>query len=508
MISTPSFAQWQVPSGNVPLGRGAGVVGFNSTTVANLLQSALTSICSSPVIGMGLYYTGTTWACIKSGTVTAQMFGAVCNGSTIDVDGPAIQAGINATPTTGWRLLVVGTCLFGIALDFKGKDNLTLTGPSGGNSIGINAQASLRWYGSGTQAMDFRNTHFDGVENLTFYNINSAFTGYLINAGGVTVPGDVSSGFTLRNVTIGSIDPSSVTGCLNIPEAILVVVDSVNFTRCAPAIHGQNFLGQNTVTKIFNSQFVNHVGTAIVECGETWDIANNAFEANSVGRAFSFQNSNTLPCRSIAIHNNWFGDTAASGGTHIQLTSTGAFIGANALQGETVNTNLLTLDGGSGYVVQGNYLNLATRFLSCVNNPAGGIIEGNNLTNITTPIPSYTTCLNFNYRHNSPDIAQSSVIVGISPGSCGAGANGTVVGNVGAGKITIGAAATVTCQVDFAAGVTIIPATECSITPGNAAAAAWATTVARVSSITGNNFVITGTALANAIYYYQCNVIG
>lgn len=36
LISAPSFAQWQVPSGAIPIGRGPGVVGFNSTT--NIVQ--------------------------------------------------------------------------------------------------------------------------------------------------------------------------------------------------------------------------------------------------------------------------------------------------------------------------------------------------------------------------------------------------------------------------------------------------------------------------------------
>jgi hypothetical protein len=90
----------------------------------------------------------------------------------------------------------------------------------------------------------------------------------------------------------------------------------------------------------------------------------------------------------------------------------------------------------------------------------------------------------------------------IGSGACGTGSNGTITGTNQAGKITIGASATVTCTVSFSA--TITAPNACVLFPGNAAAAATGTTVAYVSTINTTTFVVTGSALANTIYYYHC----
>jgi hypothetical protein len=93
----------------------------------------------------------------------------------------------------------------------------------------------------------------------------------------------------------------------------------------------------------------------------------------------------------------------------------------------------------------------------------------------------------------------------IASGACGATTNGAVVaGSTNqSGEITIGSASTTTCTVSFSATLGSAPL-SCVVFPENAAAAATGTTVAYVSAITTGHFVITGSALANANYYYQC----
>lgn len=92
----------------------------------------------------------------------------------------------------------------------------------------------------------------------------------------------------------------------------------------------------------------------------------------------------------------------------------------------------------------------------------------------------------------------------IASGACGTGTNGVVTsGTNQAGLITIGAVATTTCTISFSATLSTAPA-ACVLFPQNAAAAATGTTVARVSSISTANWVITGTALASTAYYYHC----
>ena len=96
----------------------------------------------------------------------------------------------------------------------------------------------------------------------------------------------------------------------------------------------------------------------------------------------------------------------------------------------------------------------------------------------------------------------------IASGACGATTNGTILAgsNDHIGVVQIGAAATTTCTITFSSTWTTAPI-ACLISPSNAAAAAWATTVAFVNpaNITTGQWVITGTALANANYSYRCS---
>lgn len=90
----------------------------------------------------------------------------------------------------------------------------------------------------------------------------------------------------------------------------------------------------------------------------------------------------------------------------------------------------------------------------------------------------------------------------IASGACGTGTNGSISGTNQSGVITIGAVGTTTCTIGFSA--TITAPNACLIFPGNAAAAATGTTVARVGAPSTTQWVITGSALASTIYSYIC----
>ena len=90
----------------------------------------------------------------------------------------------------------------------------------------------------------------------------------------------------------------------------------------------------------------------------------------------------------------------------------------------------------------------------------------------------------------------------IASGACGAGTNGTITGTNQSGIVTIGAAATSTCAISFS--TTITAPNACVIFPGNAAAAAQGTTLARVGTPTATSWTITGSALASTVYSYIC----
>lgn len=91
----------------------------------------------------------------------------------------------------------------------------------------------------------------------------------------------------------------------------------------------------------------------------------------------------------------------------------------------------------------------------------------------------------------------------IASGACGAGANGTIAAGSrsNAGTVQIGAVATTTCTVVFAAAMTTAPV--CVFAPADSAGVG-ATVLAFVSANTVNGFVITGTALASVNFNYIC----
>lgn len=91
----------------------------------------------------------------------------------------------------------------------------------------------------------------------------------------------------------------------------------------------------------------------------------------------------------------------------------------------------------------------------------------------------------------------------IASNACGSTVQGTVAGSNQSGLVTIGTLSVTACTISFSATLALAP-TACLLFPANATAAAVGTTVARVSSISTSQWVISGTALASAAYYYLC----
>lgn len=116
----------------------------------------------------------------------------------------------------------------------------------------------------------------------------------------------------------------------------------------------------------------------------------------------------------------------------------------------------------------------------------------------TTPAAGSFTTLSASGQIRSTAGAPS-----IASGNCGTGTNGSVTGTNQSGTITVGATATTTCQIDFSTTLAAAP-NACVLFPANATAAATGTTVARVSAITTAHFIVTGSALASANYYFVC----
>lgn len=136
-----------------------------------------------------------------------------------------------------------------------------------------------------------------------------------------------------------------------------------------------------------------------------------------------------------------------------------------------------------------------------------GTASGASLVSLTAPGPIGSVTPNtgaFTTVNASDMITSTAGAPTIASGACGTTTNGVVTsGTNQSGLITIGSAATTTCTVSFSKTLAAAPS-ACVIFPASAGAADAATTVARISSITTSQFVITGSALASTAYYYLC----
>lgn len=91
----------------------------------------------------------------------------------------------------------------------------------------------------------------------------------------------------------------------------------------------------------------------------------------------------------------------------------------------------------------------------------------------------------------------------IAANACGTTSQGTVSGTNQSGLVTVGTALITVCTISWSTTLGTAP-TACLISPANTTAAATGTVAAYISSVSTTNFVITGTALASAAYYYHC----
>lgn len=91
----------------------------------------------------------------------------------------------------------------------------------------------------------------------------------------------------------------------------------------------------------------------------------------------------------------------------------------------------------------------------------------------------------------------------IASNACGSSTQGTVTGTNQSGLITVGTALVTVCTISWSTTLGTAPK-ACLISPANTTAAATGTVAAYISSVSTTNFVITGTALASAAYYFHC----
>jgi hypothetical protein len=408
-VALGSDVSGNLPLANVATGTSDTALGYWGSTVVSALaigncSGALTYSTSTHTFGcnttagtgtvttagngLTLSGGGSTLGITAPVYVTSAPYNAVCDGVTDD--STAIQAAINAMPATGGYLAIPSGkfCNFGTTLSFVGHNYITLTG-FGTRTAGAASASGLRYTGT-VRGFDLRDTYSITLQNLYLTWTSTTFSGNFIDATTASPGTGISSFFVLRDSDV--LPPSGTTlaaTCVNIANAIEVLIERVAFGPCAPAIKGSQNTGspQNTTTTIRDNQFIGYSqsAAAIQGCGEAWVIENNAFEPSSTGQAGAFLNFSSAPCNGIAFIGNWFGDVTANGGTWVSVTANGFTFTGNRISANSTTSNVgIGISGGAGYFIGGNSFNSFSIAISCSGTASGFQPLGNSFVNVTT----------------------------------------------------------------------------------------------------------------------------
>ena len=292
-------------------------------------------------------------------------------------------------------------------------------------------------------------------------------------------------------------------------------VNAVNIKSIGNAGAGFSFAAATSpaVNQLIGSQAYSNGTYGVVAAASTnMVMSGNSFSANttancllgSASTVFAYNNyPATTVCNSLA--------PVALGGTGVgSLTSNGVLYGGATVGATTAGSNgqlfLGVTSGAPAFATMSqdcSITNAGVTTCTKTNNVSFGTAATVNTGTSGSTIPLNNGSNTFSGTTTfSAQILSTFGTPTIASGACGATTNGSVAGTNQSGLISIGSATTTTCTVSFS--TTITAPNACVLFPANAAAAATGTTVARVSSIGTTNFVVTGSALANANYYYHC----
>lgn len=236
LLGSPALAQWQVPDHAVPIGRGAGIVGFKSAAPVTNGVFSSTNSSTDPSFSSTLP-TGLT---IPSPTITGGLTGALtitsnsANALAVGPNGatnPTFQVESSAASSvTGWKVTsqaAAGGAAFGVvssgtnepgALNAKGSGTLTLnnvaTGQvilgAGGGGVAINSALT---YGGVALANSVTGTGSMALSaGPTFTGTVAIATLSATTINGFTLGGTIAGGGNqLNNIIIGTSTPLAGT---------------------------------------------------------------------------------------------------------------------------------------------------------------------------------------------------------------------------------------------------------------------------------------------------------
>lgn len=322
--------------------------------------------------------------------VNVKAYGVTGNGTTDDA--AAIQAAIDALPTTGGTLFFnsgIYLCASGLNLD--DKRSIILRGTSGMTS-GAKPSSYLIFSGTGSgRLLSFRSTSGCAIEDLGIYHTSSSFTGKLIDLSHSAVASDTAF-FKLSRCFVGGDGFTGTAIGINLDQSLESTIDNCHFSYLLRGIDGQDPGGgsYSNVVRIRDNQFTNIVSNAIAWGGEAWLIEGNTFEPLSNGTAGAFGNDTSTQCKGISFINNWCGDVTTGGGTWFGVWGEGVNFTGNRIGGNSTS-NAISLNTVNGYSIVGNSFDTFSVAIdyttaTCTN----GYVQGNRFTSVTNQFGTTT----------------------------------------------------------------------------------------------------------------------
>lgn len=344
------------------------------------------------------------------GWITPQSVGAKCDGITDDA--AALQLAVTSLPVVGGVVYTPpgSICLSSqpVVIPASG-DGITLLGVSNKNER-IFSPSMWKYTGTGTRFIDGRQSRGLKIQGMSLkYTSIAGFTGTLVDLGSATPFATVTGYPSLIDVNLGP--DTHRTGTAKLVDASSTVglfANNVYFEHGKPAIQGQAVADSNTVTSITNSIFIDSEGAPIVECGESWSIVGNAFEATSSGQILAFTGSTSLPCKGMTWKSNWFGDATAAGGSLLDGTFFGMEFSANTVLGPNLGPTptVIVLRSSSGVSVVNNYMETLAAVVNCVSSNVGVQVNYNKFVTVTAQVANPSGCSGLNTDNNDPPASQ------------------------------------------------------------------------------------------------------
>jgi hypothetical protein len=338
---------------------------------------------------------------------TPQSFGAACDGVTDDAT--ALQAALNSLSPNGGVIYTPSgsVCLFGSTLTIP-QNAVTLRGLNNKNG-NITTPSTWIYTGTGTRAIDARDTGGFRIDGMQIVYSSASFTGSLIDVSGLTPGSSVTFTPTIYNSFLGTSTGRTGTATLvNAGGTVDLTLDTSYFYHGAPSLLGEGIIGQNVRTTIRNNTFAFNENVTISSCGVNWIVEGNSFEPNTVGQAETFGTISAFPCQGGVWTSNFFGDVTADGGTWIDGFFQGTSFIGNQMAGPTgvANTTGIKLNSSAGVVVSGNRFELLTNAINCVASNNGVRVNGNYFVNVTAEVANPSNCSALNTDGNFPPVSQ------------------------------------------------------------------------------------------------------